>query len=109
MMKQIGTQKFAKFPIIFSSDEVEINHANILHVPFSVLEMPYDEKDLVSLFILPETTENIPEILKHIENVGVREIRRMLDYQDVEVLMPKFKLNSDINLEEALFEVNKIH
>lgn len=109
MMKQIGTQKFAKFPIIFSSDEVEVNHANVWHVPFSVLEMPYEEKDLVSLFILPERTENIPETLKYIESVGLSEIRGMLDYQDVEVLMPKFKLNSDVNLEEALFEVSKMH
>ncbi len=109
MMKQIGTQKFAKFPIIFSSDELEVNHANVWHVPFSVIEMPYEEKDLVSLFILPESTEKIPETLKYIESVGVHEIRRMLDYQDVEVIMPKFKLNSDVNLEEALFEVSEMH
>ncbi|CAL8104278.1 unnamed protein product [Orchesella dallaii] len=98
MMTQRSTQRFAKFPVSQENEE------SSKVAPFKVLELPYEEGLFSSIFILPNSTDDLLSTMEYVETLGIENIRKMLGPVEVDIWMPKFSINSDVNVEEALVE-----
>lgn len=75
--------------------------------PFKMLEVPYADSDLFSFFILPDSTADIPSILDFLTNIGIQKILDTLSVADVDLSLPKFKITSEMDMEDALIKVKK--
>ncbi|XP_028130514.1 antichymotrypsin-2 isoform X8 [Diabrotica virgifera virgifera] len=67
-----------------------------------VLELPYTNKDLSMIVILPNKRNGINELELKLANTDLTKITENMFRPDVIVALPKFKIETTINLEEPL-------
>ncbi|ODN00538.1 Serpin B9 [Orchesella cincta] len=106
MMHQRSTQLYAKYPFSHHvDDDDEDEDGNDAPVaPFQVLELPYEDHQFSSIFILPNSTDDLLSTMEYVETLGIENIRKMMGPVEVDFSVPKFQINSDVNIEDALVE-----
>ncbi|XP_044267033.1 serine protease inhibitor 3/4-like isoform X5 [Tribolium madens] len=67
-----------------------------------ILEMPYINEDLSMIIILPNQKNGIAELEKKLENYNLSEITQNMWNTEVNVALPKFKIEQTIDLEDSL-------
>lgn len=71
-----------------------------------VLEMPYTNKDVSMIIILPNKRNGIVELEQKLANVDLTKITENMYRPDVIVSLPKFKIETTMELTEPLKEVS---
>ncbi|XP_072940646.1 antichymotrypsin-2-like [Epargyreus clarus] len=70
---------------------------------FKILEMPYIGDNATMVIVLPNEVEGINGLLNKLENLSILDIEiGQMEIQHVEVTIPKFKIETTIDLKEVL-------
>ncbi|XP_064212921.1 serine protease inhibitor 3/4 isoform X4 [Tribolium castaneum] len=80
----------------------KFNYKNDEALDAQILEMPYTNENLSMVIILPNQRNGIGELEKKLENYNLSEITTNMWNTEVNVALPKFKIEQTIDLEEAL-------
>ncbi|XP_065369236.1 serine protease inhibitor 42Dd isoform X2 [Calliphora vicina] len=68
----------------------------------TALEMPYENSDISMLIILPNEIEGLEKLESKLRGVDLNDITSKMFVKSVDVFLPKFRLEFDINLKEPL-------
>lgn len=71
----------------------------------TALELPYKDSDISMMIILPNQRNGLAEVESKLHTIDLAEISSTLRSQEVNVELPKFKIEFDINLNEPLKKV----
>lgn len=71
----------------------------------SVLVLPYKGKELSMLILLPNKVDGLPALEKRLTAANLMEISSTIFPTDVDVSLPKFKLESTFQLSDCLAEL----
>lgn len=70
-----------------------------------VLELPYSNKDVSMIIILPNKKNGIAELEQKLASVDLTKITENMYRPEVKVSLPKFKIETTIDLKDSLSEV----
>ncbi|XP_046810745.1 serine protease inhibitor 42Dd-like [Lucilia cuprina] len=77
-------------------------YADLPELKASALEMPYENSDISMLFILPNDIEGLEDLELKLRGMDLNEITAKMSFRKVDVYVPKFRIEFDINLKEPL-------
>lgn len=72
-----------------------------------ILQMPFKDSNISMLIIMPYDINGINRLEKKLKNFDLNEVAMRALRHEVDVSLPKFKIESDINLKEPLMKVNE--
>lgn len=94
-----------KAPIKFMHKKAHFNYATSFHLDAAVLEMKYVESELSLLVILPNKRSGLAALESKLKDANLKTITEELYREYVDVLMPKFKIEYQVNLKDVLKKV----
>lgn len=68
----------------------------------SALELTYSDGDLSMLIILPNERDGLSKLEEKLQSVNIADLTSKMYSQEVEVALPKFKIEFDLDLKETL-------
>ncbi|KAM7342274.1 serine protease inhibitor 42Dd-like isoform 1-T1 [Cochliomyia hominivorax] len=71
----------------------------------SALELSYENSDISMLIILPNDKEGLAALEQNLKGVDLNDITKNMNEQNVEVYLPKFRIEFNIDLKEPLREL----
>lgn len=109
---QFDAQQTVPLPFWVSATEsVEVPTMNIKkHFNYGVfedlnasgLELTYSDGDLSMLILLPNERDGLPQLEEKLQSINLAELMTKMYSQEVEVSLPKFKIEFDLDLKETL-------
>lgn len=85
--------------------EHSFRYADLKSLDAQVLELPYKNKAVSMIIILPKARDGITELEKKLETFDLTTLDKQLHQVDVKVSLPKFKIATTMKLNEPLKEV----
>lgn len=82
-------------------------YASIPELDATAIELPYANSSLVMLVILPNEKTGLAKVESGLANVDLAEISSRMHKTEVNVYMPKFKVEYDLTLNKPLQKVDK--
>lgn len=89
-----------KVPTMWASGKYVYGELSDLNASF--VELPYENKDLKMVIIVPHEKEGLQAILNNLESYNQTRLAKSGSERDVIIYLPKFKIESEINLEKPL-------
>ncbi|KAM7343093.1 serine protease inhibitor 42Dd-like [Cochliomyia hominivorax] len=86
----------------FMYNEEYFSYADLPDLKASALEMPYENSDLSMLFLLPYDIEGLEKLQVKLRGLDLNDITSQMKQREVEVHLPRFKIEFDIDLKEPL-------
>ncbi|XP_073846922.1 serine protease inhibitor 42Dd-like [Musca autumnalis] len=80
----------------------EFQYGELPEYEAKVLEMPYENSDLSMMIILPNDVAGLAKLEQKLKGVDLNEISSKLRIHDVDVYLPKFRIEFDVDLKEPL-------
>ena len=71
-----------------------------------VLEMKYENSDITMMIILPNKNDGLSALESKISQVNFQDLAESLEYNYVDMKLPKFKIEFNINMNEPLKKVS---
>ncbi|XP_012271556.1 alaserpin isoform X3 [Orussus abietinus] len=87
-------------PTMYMSASIKYGEIDELNAKF--VELPYKNEELSMIIILPDKLDGLPELEKKLKNFDLRRLNDLGYERDVELFLPKFKIESTLELEPAL-------
>lgn len=84
-------------PLMYQKSDFKL----LIEKDFKAVSIPYKEKNLSMVILLPETVDGLPALEKQLTPQSLKELVEKLDkqrVQEMELFMPKFKLETSYNL-----------
>ena len=81
------------------------NYGMFEELDSAVLEMTYRDSDVSMLIILPNKRDGLAELEKKLESFDLDQILSNMGREEVEVFLPKFKIEFEFDLGDTLKEV----
>lgn len=69
------------------------------------IELPYKDSDMAMFIILPNKRTGLAKLEQDLKNVNIHDLSKNLYRTEVEVLLPKFKIEFELSLVNALRKV----
>ncbi|XP_061390379.1 alaserpin-like [Musca vetustissima] len=92
-----------KVPMMVAEDYFD--YAELMDLDCSVVRMPYKNSDLSMIILLPNAKTGLNSLEEKLRTVSLKSLQSRLSKQHVEVLMPKFEAEFEINLLEPLMNM----
>lgn len=89
----------------FMSIYQEFNYGYFDDLEASALEMKYANSNFSMVFVLPNSVAGLPNVEQKFQNYEFTTIVNKLEPENIEVLIPKFKVEYEIKLNDALKNV----
>ncbi|KAM7344415.1 serine protease inhibitor 42Dd-like [Cochliomyia hominivorax] len=80
----------------------DFGYVDLPELKAKALELPYENSDISMLIILPDDKEGLAELEKKLKGVDLNVITSKMQEESVDVLLPKFRIEFDIDLKEPL-------
>ncbi|XP_061394172.1 serine protease inhibitor 42Dd [Musca vetustissima] len=96
----VNTKQQVQVDMMFQDDKFQYGEFDNLDA--KVLEMPYENSDLSMLIILPNKVDGLAKLEEKLKGVDLNEISSKLETEDVDVMLPRFRIEFDIDLKEPL-------
>lgn len=90
----------------FMKIKKHFKYGHIEALDATAIELPYKDSDISMLIILPNSRTGLSALEGKLNQVDLGEISSKLYSQEVNVEIPKFKIEFDINLNEPLQKVS---
>lgn len=71
----------------------------------SAIELPYKNSDISMFIILPDSKTGLAELESNLNTIDINELSKKMFSQEVNVELPKFKIEFDVELNEPLKKV----
>ncbi|XP_073847021.1 uncharacterized protein [Musca autumnalis] len=97
---KINNKQKAEVDMMYQDDEFQ--YGELPEYEAKVLEMPYENSDLSMMIILPNDVEGLDKLEERLKGVDLNEISSKLRTDDVDVFLPKFHIEFDLDLKEPL-------
>lgn len=94
-----------KAPVKFMHKNAHFNYASLPDLDATVLEMKYVESELSFLVILPNERTGLSALETELKNTDLKTIADEFNRTNVDVLIPKFKIEYQVNLKDVLKKV----
>lgn len=75
----------------------------------TALSLRYNNSDFSFLILLPNERDGLPALEAQLEKIDLNEISSQLSSQEVNVKLPKFKIETKVQLKDTLIEVCLVH
>lgn len=93
-------------PTDFMYQQENFNIADIPELGASAIEMKYDRSQYSFVIVLPYSIFGLAEVESKLHNIDLQTIINRMRMDEVDVSIPKFKIEFDINLNQVLKEVS---
>jgi len=70
-----------------------------------VIRLPYKGRKYAMFIILPNRVEGLNELLQKVDSSTLQRVQWLMDETEVRVLLPKFKFDNEVHLNEVLKEL----
>lgn len=80
-------------------------YGSIQNLDATAIELPYKDSDITMLIILPNSKTGLPALEAKLESTNFDEITKNLYSQEVNVELPKFKIETELDLKDTLENV----
>lgn len=77
-------------------------HGVFEELGFAALELTYSDSDVSMLILLPNERNGLPKLEENLQNIDIPDLLTKMYSQEVEVFLPKFKIEFDLDLKETL-------
>ncbi|XP_050395818.1 leukocyte elastase inhibitor [Patella vulgata] len=71
----------------------------------SILELPYVKKDLSMVLLLPQKIDGVTSLVNNLTPSKLSKLMKEMKEVKVDIALPKFKLEADLNLKEVLINL----
>ncbi|XP_006127839.1 serpin I2 isoform X1 [Pelodiscus sinensis] len=95
-----------KIPMMHLQMRTKFGHFSGNNVHYQVLELPYKGKEFSLVLTLPSEDVSIEEVEKLITAQLVKDWFADIQEEDVEISLPRFKMEQTVNLQEILHSLN---
>ncbi|XP_065079926.1 serine protease inhibitor 42Dd-like isoform X2 [Ochlerotatus camptorhynchus] len=68
----------------------------------AALELTYSDSDVSMLILLPHERDGLTKLEENLQNIDIPEMLTKMHSQEVEVFLPKFKIEFDLDLKDTL-------
>lgn len=102
---KINTKQEVQVDMMYQDDK--FNYVDLPEYNAKALEMSYKDSDLSMLLILPNQVDGLSKLETQLKGVDLNDISSKMRSEDVDVFLPKFRIEFDINLKEPLTKVCK--
>ncbi|KAH8297231.1 hypothetical protein KR044_007638 [Drosophila immigrans] len=68
-------------------------------------QLPYESSNISLLIILPKSTTGLQDLQQKMKSIDLSDIERRMTTEDVEIALPKFSLEFDLDLKETLHKL----
>lgn len=75
----------------------------------AALELTYSDSDVSMLILLPHERDGLTKLEENLQNIDISDMLTKMHSQEVEVFMPKFKIEFDLDLKDTLEKVSTDH
>lgn len=107
--KEFYINELNSVPIKFMFNQNEFNHIEKLEdLEASAIEMKYANSNMSFVIVLPSSRTGLRELEMKMKHYGLTNIISQMDLHEVDVSIPKFKVNYDIELNDVLKSVSFI-
>lgn len=89
--------------MMFQTDD--FNYAEIDELDAQVLELPYKNKDVSMFILLPKKVDGIKELEAKMKDYDLSTVHEKMRSTEVKVFLPKFKVETTMQLNEPLKKV----
>lgn len=96
-------------PAIFMGNDDVFNHASLLELDASALEMKYESSRFSFVAILPNSRTGLPTLETKLKEYSFSNITSRLNPHIVSVIIPQFKIEYEIGLNDVLKAVRIMH
>lgn len=86
----------------------DFRYAELDDLEASALELEYTNTDLTFVVVLPNSRTGLPALEAKLQNYDFKKISNALYSTKVDVKLPKFKVEFDLNLNQVLKEVGRV-
>ena len=100
----INNKQKIEVDTMFTDDR--FGYVELPELEATALEMPYKDSDMSMLIILPNDKEGLEKLETKLKNWDLNQITTKMSVQDVEVFLPKFRIEYNIDLKEPLKQVS---
>lgn len=83
-----------------------LRYADLPNLDASALELPYENSDLSMLTVLPKRRTGLPQLEKKLRSTTLDKITEQLHNIEVDVKLPKFKSELQVELTEAFKQLS---
>ncbi|KAH8370897.1 hypothetical protein KR093_005506, partial [Drosophila rubida] len=85
--------------------EDKFKYAELSDLDARACQLPYEGSDVSLLIILPKRTNGLLDLQQKLKDIDLCSIERQMTTEDVEIAMPKFSLEFDLDLKETLHQL----
>lgn len=96
------TSETDKVPVDMMRIKKRFNYAVLDDLNASALEMKYANSNFTFVIVLPDSRTGLPELETKLKNYDLSQITDQMRSQEVDVTIPKFKVEFKINLNDVL-------
>lgn len=89
----------------FMKVKKHFKYGNVPSLDATAIELPYKDSDVSMLIILPNSRTGLSALEAKLHTIDFSEITKKMREQEVNVEIPKFKIEFDIELNEPLSKV----
>lgn len=90
----------------------QVNTFNYAYDPdqnLRIIQLPYEGKKFSMYIILPFDNEGLDQVIRNLSSTGFDEIFKDMESTNVNVTLPKFRFDSNVNLNNVVKEVKNFH
>ncbi|XP_034104707.1 serine protease inhibitor 42Dd-like [Drosophila albomicans] len=85
--------------------EDKFKYADLPDLDARACQLPYEGSNISLLILLPKRTTGLLDLQHKLKSINLSDIERRMAIEDVEIAMPKFCLEFDLELKETLNEL----
>uniref|UniRef100_A0A1L8EFW9 Putative serpin n=1 Tax=Haematobia irritans TaxID=7368 RepID=A0A1L8EFW9_HAEIR len=97
---KVNSKQEVQVDMMYQDDK--FRYADLPEYNAKALEMPYEKSDLSMLVILPNEVEGLAKLESQLKGVDLNDITSKMYTADVDVFLPRFRIEFDIDLKEPL-------
>uniref|UniRef100_A0A1L8EG14 Putative serpin n=1 Tax=Haematobia irritans TaxID=7368 RepID=A0A1L8EG14_HAEIR len=97
---KVNSKQEVQVDMMYQDDK--FRYADLPEYKAKALEMPYEKSDLSMLVILPNEVEGLAKLESQLKGVDLNDIASKMYTADVDVFLPRFRIEFDIDLKEPL-------
>jgi serpin B len=75
---------------------------------YSALEIPYGNGNMNMLIILPDSSENVNQLLSRVDETMLNQLNAGFAYKEVNLHLPRFEINYNVSLNNSLKDLGMI-
>lgn len=96
-------------PVEFMRSVDDFLYADHQALDSAVIGLEFNNSNLIFIIVLPNTREGLPALEMKLRSIHLKDITKLMRKTEVDVTLPKFKIDFELGLNDILKEVKEFH